>query len=159
MRQMIRFSLVAAVLVFVLLPGAPSSVPAADKDGIWEAELGKVKDLNEKEPTLVKAVFRDDDGVVMDVEKIFVRWERINSDTGRWVVLSAICTYLKCLLEYDESDQCFHCPCFESVFDLEGHVLRGKAKDDLPDYSDLVEEREIPKSDDKLLVLTREAEE
>ncbi len=159
MRQIIHVSSVAMVVMLILLSGAMPWAHAADKDGIWEAELGKVKDLNEKEPTLVKAVFRDDDGVVMDVEKVFVRWERINRDTGRWVVLSAICTYLKCLLEYEESDQCFHCPCFESVFDLEGHVLRGKAKDDLPDYSDLVEEREIPKSDDKMLVLTREAEE
>jgi Rieske Fe-S protein len=117
----------------------------------WEAALGKVKDLNEKAPVLVKAQFKDADGNLMEEEKVFVRWDKINKNTGRWVVLSAFCTHLKCVLEYSADDDAFLCPCHGSQFDLEGTALKRPAKSPLPDYSDLVEER------DGQLILKREA--
>jgi Rieske Fe-S protein len=141
-----------AVLCTVCLLAMPCSW-AADDGQVWIATLGKVKELNEKEPTLVKAQFRDDDGILMDVEKVFVRWERTGKDSGRWVILSAICTYLKCLLEYDEEERLYRCPCYECVYDLEGELVEGPAKEDLPDYSDLAY------VEDALLKLRRHPEE
>lgn len=108
----------------------------------WVAVLGKVKDLNEKEPVLVKAEFKDADGTVVAEEKIFVRWERINREAGRWVVLSAICQHLKCKVDYSHEEQKFICPCHGSQYDLEGRVLKRPTKKPLPDYSDMVEEED-----------------
>jgi len=105
-------------------------------DNGWVAELGAVKDLNEKAPVPVKAMFRNDEDVLMDIEKLYVRWEQVNSKTGRWVVLSAIDTYMKCKVEYVECDGVFRDPCYGSEYDLDGHCIKGPAKDDLPDYSE-----------------------
>jgi Rieske Fe-S protein len=118
----------------------------------WVATLGKVKDLNEKKPVLVKAEFKDDQGRVVDDEKIYVRWEYISKNKGRWIVLSSICQHLKCMVKYAPDDDIFRCPCHGSEYDLDGSVTKGPSKKDLPDYSaDAYEE-------DGLLKLRREAE-
>jgi Rieske Fe-S protein len=129
----------------------PLAAARAEEDAAWEAVLGKVKDLNEKAPTLVKAQFKDADGNVMEEEKVFVRWDQINKNAGRWIVLSAFCTHLKCVVEYDAEVSGFNCPCHGSQYDLEGVVLKRPAKHPLPDYSELTEER------DGDLILKREA--
>lgn len=115
----------------------------------WIAELGKVKDLNEKAPVLVKALFKNEDGVVMEEEKIYVRWVRINENAGRWVVLSSICQHLKCKVDFNSHLNKFTCPCHGSQYDIEGRVVKKPSRKDLPDYSDLAYE------DDGRLMLER----
>ena len=125
----------------VLWPAGPAL--AEDEDTVrWVADLGAVNELNEKEPVLVKALFHDPDGVLVDIEKIHVRWERINRKTGAWVVLSAIDTYMKCKVEYVPEDGLYRDPCYGSEYDLHGCVKKGPAKKDLPDYSDDVVEED-----------------
>jgi Rieske Fe-S protein len=132
-----------ALLPFVLLvpvvtwAGGEGEEAAEDQyGGKWVAELGVVRDLNDGDPVLVKAVFRDNEDSIMDIEKVYVRWEWVNKKTGRWIVLSAIDTYLKCLVEYDAAKQRFVDPCYGSEYDLEGKVKQKPAKEDLPDYSE-----------------------
>jgi cytochrome b6-f complex iron-sulfur subunit len=121
-------------------------VQAQDTD--WVATLGKVKDLNEKDPVLVKAQFKDTDGNVVGEDKLFVRWQKAGK-SGHWVVLSSICTHLKCKVEFDSAEDKFHCPCHGSEYDLDGAVLKKPAKKDLTDYSEDVYEK------DGLLMLKR----
>jgi Rieske Fe-S protein len=106
----------------------------AQDDTDLVAVLGPVKDLNEKEPVLVKAQFKDSAGNIMEEEKIYVRWEK-HGDSGKWVVLSAICTHLKCKIDYVADEDKFRCPCHKSEFELDGTVAKKPAKKDLPDYS------------------------
>ncbi len=127
----------AGVLIASQIPLGPAQAKAAD----WIAVLGKVKDLNEKEPVLVKAQFKDADGNAMQEEKLYVRWQQ-QGKSGRWVVLSSICTHLKCKIDYSSADDGFKCPCHGSKYDLEGHVIKKPAKKDLTDYSDLVFEED-----------------
>ena len=128
----------ALCLLWLALPAAGfAQEDGVADDGAWVAKLGRFEDLNEKEPGQVKAEFLNADGELMDIEKVYVRWEMVNSKTGRWVVLSAIDTYMKCKVEYKPGDCCFRDPCYGSEYDLEGHVTKGPAKQDLPDYSDL----------------------
>lgn len=101
----------------------------------WVAVLGKVKDLNEKDPVLIKAQFKDADGNAMHEEKLYVRWQQ-QGKSGRWVVLSSICTHLKCKVDFVSQDDGFKCPCHGSRYDVDGHVLKKPAKKDLLDYSD-----------------------
>ena len=108
--------------------------------GIWTADLGSIKDLNEKEPVLVKATFKDSLGFDQDEEKIFVRWEKINQDTGRWIVKGATCTHLKCTIEFTPGSDRFVCPCHGSEYDLDGQVLKRPSRKPLYDYSDQVYE-------------------
>jgi Rieske Fe-S protein len=122
-----------------------------DKE-FWVATLGKVKHLNEKKPVLVKAEFKDGEGRVADDEKVYVRWEYISKNKGRWIVLSSICQHLKCMVKYADDDGIFRCPCHGSEYDLDGMKTKGPSKKDLPDYSaDAYEE-------DGSLKLRREAE-
>ena len=144
----------AALAGAAAVPARAQEEDAGDEDaaGLWVAELGKVKDLNEKEPVLIKAEFKDKDGALLDTEKIFVRWERIRRDEGRWVVLSAICQHLKCKVEYQDGEEIFRCPCHGSEYDLDGTVTKKPSRKDLPDYSDMAIE------EDGMLKLTREPE-
>jgi len=118
----------------------PQAACAQDKTKYLVATLGKIKDLNEKDPQLVKAEFLDDTGKVAEEEKLFVRWVRTGKNSGYWVVVSAICTHLKCKVDFASDDHIFICPCHGSRFDLSGAVLRKPAKTPLPDYSDMAYE-------------------
>jgi cytochrome b6-f complex iron-sulfur subunit len=46
--------------------------------------------------------------------------------------LSARCTHLCCIVDYDEQDRVFRCPCHRSVFDTQGKRVQGPAREDLP---------------------------
>ena len=111
-------------------------------EGEWIATLGNIKDINEKEPVLVKAVFLDSLKNEQDSEKLFVRWEKINEDTGRWIVISAKCTHLKCTIEHTPGASRFVCPCHGSEYALDGKVLKRPSRKDLPVYSDLAYEED-----------------
>jgi Rieske Fe-S protein len=155
----LRWLPLIAVALLLLAPalaraGGSQDEEEADKyGGKWVADLGLVRDLNDGDPVLVKAVFRDTDDNIMDIEKVYVRWEWVNKKTGRWIVLSAIDTYLKCLVEYDADRQRFVDPCYGSEYDLMGKCKKKPAKDDLPNYS------EFAVQEDTELKLTREPEE
>lgn len=138
------------LVAMTLLP-AGSALAADEATGMWVADLGAVRDLNEKEPVLVKALFHDEEDVLVDIEKVYVRWEKINKKTGEWIVLSAIDTYMKCKVEFIAEDGRYRDPCYGSEYDLDGNVRKGPAKEDLPDYSELVIE------EDGRLLLQRES--
>lgn len=148
-RQFLKTAAVIAAGTAVAAHLRPTAAIA--KDEPWVAVLGKVKDLNEKQPVLVKAQFKDADGNVVDAEKLYVRWEQ-HGKSGSWVVLSSICTHLKCKVDFVEDEDVFRCPCHGSEFDIGGHRTKKPAKKDLPDYSDLAYE------EDGLLKLKREPE-
>jgi Rieske Fe-S protein len=119
---------------------APTLGHTAAKEVI--ADLGKIDDLDSGEPILVNATFRDKDGKKVDEEKVYVRGIKSGSGTCTWVVLSAICSHLKCKIDYNKSKNNFLCPCHKSEFDLDGNVLKKPAKKDLKDFSDEVSEED-----------------
>lgn len=132
-REFLRTSAMLTAGAVLASQLTPHTAHAADAD--WVAVLGKVKDLNEKDPTLIKAQFKDDSGAVVHEEKVYVRWQK-QGKTGHWVVLSSICTHLKCKIDYVSDEELFHCPCHGSEYDIDGHVTHKPAKKDLTDYSD-----------------------
>jgi Rieske Fe-S protein len=131
-REFLRTSAVLTAAAALASQVTPALAQTKDED--WIAVLGKVKDLNEKDPLLIKAQFKDAGGNVVHEEKIYVRWEK-QGRTGRWVVLSSICTHLKCKLDFVSDEDLFRCPCHGSEFDMDGRVTHKPAKKDLPDYS------------------------
>ena len=63
-------------------------------------------------------------------------WMKTNSVRSIWafkkpegdvVVYSPLCTHLGCGYSWDEEKRQFHCPCHNSVYDLDGKVLAGPA--------------------------------
>jgi thiosulfate dehydrogenase (quinone) large subunit len=52
---------------------------------------------------------------------------------GHFTALSAVCTHEGCLVQFEQADDTFHCPCHGSVFDARtGDVLNGPAPSPLP---------------------------
>lgn len=49
--------------------------------------------------------------------------------------LSRRCTHLGCTVNYREKEGILECPCHQSRFSVEGKVLHGPAKKELPHYS------------------------
>jgi menaquinol-cytochrome c reductase iron-sulfur subunit len=131
-REFLRTSAALSAGAVLASQFVPHQVRAKDED--WIAVLGKVKDLNEKEPALIKVQFKDADGAVVHEEKVYVRWQK-QGKSGQWVVLSSICTHLKCKVDFVSDEEIFRCPCHGSEFDVDGHVTRKPAKKDLIDYS------------------------
>lgn len=59
------------------------------------------------------------------------------------VVLSALCTHLNCLVNWDEGARRLVCPCHGAIFDINGTPLRGPAPSPLAAYPAKVVGEEI----------------
>ncbi len=54
-------------------------------------------------------------------EPVFV----VRTAAGEWIGVSAVCTHLHCVLDWDQEQRQLACPCHEGAFDLNGNVLTG----------------------------------
>ncbi len=113
-----------------------SSDPKFDGGKFWVAELGASADFDSK-PSFMVAKYRNSKGELMDEQKVYVRAEGTGT-SQTYVVLSAICTHLKCKIDYSADGGKFKCPCHKSEFSLDGEVLKKPAKKNLPNYSDML---------------------
>lgn len=70
------------------------------------------------------------DGMVIrqDGERVAV----FKDDEGELQAVSAVCTHLQCLVEFNDGDRTWDCPCHGSRFATDGSVLQGPAKQPLP---------------------------
>jgi len=59
------------------------------------------------------------------------------------VALSAICTHMRCVLQWDPEGRSIRCPCHDGSFDRHGNVLSGPPSRPLPRYACEVRAGEI----------------
>lgn len=63
-------------------------------------------------------------------------------ESGEYHTVSAVCSHLGCLVEWNDGEESWDCPCHGSRFDVDGTVLDAPATDDLP-------QREYPPRDER----------
>ncbi|WP_433625623.1 FAD-dependent oxidoreductase [Halomicrococcus sp. NG-SE-24] len=67
--------------------------------------------------------------VVRDGGDVVAEYRDEDGDRHR---VSAVCTHLDCLVEWNDAERTWDCPCHGSRFDVDGGVLDGPANSDLP---------------------------
>ena len=67
----------------------------------------------------------------------------VRMDAARVVALSAVCTHVRCILDYDRERHGLVCPCHGGRFDLAGNVQSGPPPRGLPSYEVSVRAGEI----------------
>ena len=58
----------------------------------------------------------------------------IRTNETQVLALSAVCTHVRCILNYDRDRRTIVCPCHDGRFDLNGNVLSGPPPRSLPAY-------------------------
>jgi glycine/D-amino acid oxidase-like deaminating enzyme/nitrite reductase/ring-hydroxylating ferredoxin subunit len=66
--------------------------------------------------------------ILLDGEK----YAAYRDESGRLHVVSAVCTHMKCIVNWNKSEKSWDCPCHGSRFDYDGKVIEGPAIADLP---------------------------
>jgi glycine/D-amino acid oxidase-like deaminating enzyme/nitrite reductase/ring-hydroxylating ferredoxin subunit len=88
------------------------------KDTPWNRDADSIKDLMPGQARIVE----------MHGEKLAV----YRDDTGTDHVCSAVCTHMKCVVNWNPAEKTWDCPCHGSRFSIAGKVLEGPAVTGLP---------------------------
>lgn len=67
----------------------------------------------------------------------------VRVDAGRAIALSAVCTHLQCLVQYDTPNTNILCACHQSKFDLDGNVVQAPATIPLKKYAATVDAQAV----------------
>jgi Rieske Fe-S protein len=93
------------------------------KDTPWHVGADDLKEINNGEGKIIEkdqrklAVYKDENGVAH--------------------IVSAVCTHMKCIVNWNQSEKTWDCPCHGSRFDISGKVIEGPAFDSLPSGKDI----------------------
>jgi cytochrome b6-f complex iron-sulfur subunit len=67
----------------------------------------------------------------------------VRLDAERVIAISAVCTHVRCILDFDRQKKGFVCPCHDGRFDLAGTVLSGPPPKPLASYNVQVRAGEV----------------
>lgn len=84
-----------------------------------------------RKASTVLAGIKNGSGAVIDFKgkKVAV----YKDQKGKVYAHSAVCTHLGCIIGWDDAKKEWECPCHGSQYDINGKVLRGPTKRDLPE--------------------------
>jgi nitrite reductase/ring-hydroxylating ferredoxin subunit len=77
---------------------------------------------------------KEDEGkvVILDGQKCGA----YRNPSGKLYLVSAECTHLKCMVQWNKDEKSWDCPCHGSRFTYSGKVINGPANEDLPSFSE-----------------------
>ena len=106
---------------------------------------------------LAQALFGDPDILLLDeptnhLDINTIRWLEgiLNERSSTMIIishdrhfLSAVCTHMRCILDFDRTRRAIVCPCHDGHFDLNGNVVSGPPPAPLPSYEVLTRGGEV----------------
>jgi glycine/D-amino acid oxidase-like deaminating enzyme/nitrite reductase/ring-hydroxylating ferredoxin subunit len=87
------------------------------KDTPWNVDAKSLSEINNGEGKIIEK----------DQEKLAV----YKDENGKTHIVSAVCTHMKCIVNWNGSEKSWDCPCHGSRFDINGKVIEGPAYTDL----------------------------
>ena len=66
------------------------------------------------------------EGKVVDMDR--EKWAVYKDDKNKLHIVSAVCTHMKCIVNWNNAEKTWDCPCHGSRFTTEGNVIEGPAK-------------------------------
>jgi glycine/D-amino acid oxidase-like deaminating enzyme/nitrite reductase/ring-hydroxylating ferredoxin subunit len=87
------------------------------KDTPWNVDAETLKQVRPGEGKLIER----------DQQKLAVH----RDDAGEVHIVSAVCTHMKCIVNWNQSEKTWDCPCHGSRFNVDGRVIEGPAITDL----------------------------
>ncbi|HEY6161491.1 MAG TPA: FAD-dependent oxidoreductase [Bacteroidia bacterium] len=88
------------------------------KDMPWNVDEHSIKEIKPGEGKIIGK----------EGEKVAV----YKDETGKAHIVSAVCTHMKCIVNWNNAEKTWDCPCHGSRFGIDGKVLEGPAIHDLP---------------------------
>jgi glycine/D-amino acid oxidase-like deaminating enzyme/nitrite reductase/ring-hydroxylating ferredoxin subunit len=88
------------------------------KDTPWNVDAGALSEIHAGEGKIIE----------QDMQKLAV----YKDEKGNTHVVSAVCTHMKCVVNWNQSEKSWDCPCHGSRFNFDGKVIEGPALIDLP---------------------------
>lgn len=88
------------------------------KDTPWNVDAGSLKEILPGEGKVLES----------GGEKIAV----YKDERGNEHIVSAVCTHMKCIVNWNPAEKTWDCPCHGSRFNMDGQVIEGPAISDLP---------------------------
>jgi nitrite reductase/ring-hydroxylating ferredoxin subunit len=70
-----------------------------------------------------------DDARVVDIER--EKWGVYKDKDGKLHIVSAVCSHMKCIVDWNNAEKTWDCPCHGSRFSIDGEVIEGPAKTNL----------------------------
>ena len=69
------------------------------------------------------------EGRVVEINR--EKWAVSRDDKNQLHIVSAVCTHMKCIVNWNDAEKTWDCPCHGSRFNQEGKVIEGPAKSNL----------------------------
>lgn len=88
------------------------------KDTPWNVDADSLREIKSGEGKIIEK----------DQQKLAVH----RDESGKTHVVSAVCTHMKCVVAWNQSERSWDCPCHGSRFDIGGKVIEGPAMTALP---------------------------
>jgi glycine/D-amino acid oxidase-like deaminating enzyme/nitrite reductase/ring-hydroxylating ferredoxin subunit len=88
------------------------------KDMPWNRDADSMKEIVKEQGTIIE----------MHGEKLAV----FRDNSGKDHICSAVCTHMKCVVNWNPAEKTWDCPCHGSRFNIDGKVIEGPAVTDLP---------------------------
>ena len=92
------------------------------KDMPWNVDAKLLSEINPGEGKIIK----------QDHEK----WAVYRDENSQVHIVSAVCTHMQCIVNWNKSEKSWDCPCHGSRFDIDGKVIEGPAVTDLAGRKD-----------------------